>query len=60
LGWDFDTILDQMTFDRFAALNKEWQRRPPAHWLLASFVGYEPPQAPTYVSPDVLASLIRK
>ena len=32
-----------MTFDLFAAMQAEWLRRPPAHWLIARFLGYESP-----------------
>jgi hypothetical protein len=32
-----------MTFDRLAALQAEWRRRPPAHWLIASYLKYKPP-----------------
>ncbi len=32
-----------MSFDRLAALEAEWKRRPPVHWLIAPFLGYKPP-----------------
>ena len=60
LGWDFDTILNQMTFERFAALQKEWERRPPAHWLIAQFLGYEPPQKQEYMTRDAFADFMER
>ena len=34
-----------MTFELWAALHKEWGRRPPVHWLVAWALGYKPPEA---------------
>ena len=31
-----------MTWPMFAAFEREWELRPPVHWLVASFTGYEP------------------
>jgi hypothetical protein len=51
-GWPFETVLDQMSFDRFQALQAEWERRPPAHWLIAKFLGYEAPERKEYMTPE--------
>ena len=53
-GWPFETVLDQMSFDRLKALEAEWKRRPPAHWLIAPFLGYKPPddEEPQYMTPE--------
>ena len=45
-GWGFEQVLDEMNDDRFRALREQWRRQPPAHWLIAAFVGYKPPAAP--------------
>ena len=34
-----------MTFELWAALHREWGRRPPVHWLVAWALGYKPPEA---------------
>lgn len=41
-----------MTFDRFKALQREWALRPPAHWLIAKFLGYEPPEETPHMTPE--------
>ncbi len=49
-----------MSFDRFAALEAEWKRRPPAHWLIAPFLGYKAPDdedAPP-MSPEAARALM--
>lgn len=32
-----------MTWPLWEAFGKEWDRRPPVHWLVSWFVGYKPP-----------------
>ena len=44
LGWTFDEVLDQMTFEMWSAVNDEWRIRPPAHWLVAAYLGHKPPK----------------
>ena len=33
-----------MNDDRFRALQAEWTRHPPAHWLIAHYLGYQEPE----------------
>jgi hypothetical protein len=42
LGWSWDQALDELTVPRFLALQAEWRRNPPAHWLLAAALAYRP------------------
>jgi hypothetical protein len=32
-----------LTVPRFLALQAEWRRHPPAHWLVAAALKYKPP-----------------
>ena len=41
-----------MTWELWAAFKAEWRLRPPVHWLVASFVGYEPPEPTQYMTAD--------
>lgn len=41
-----------MTFPRLEALKAEWQVRPPAHWLIAAYLKYEPPGEKTYMTAE--------
>lgn len=50
-GWTWDEALDTLTTPRFLALQAEWRRRPPAHWLLAALLRYQAPGA----TPEQLA-----
>lgn len=45
-----------MTFPRLAELEKHWQRHPPAHLLVAAFMGYKPPEEQRYGTWDDLLS----
>ena len=49
-----------MSFDRLAALEAEWKRRPPAHWLVAPYLGYKPPdeEPPQYMTPEAAKALM--
>ena len=42
-GWSWDEALDQLTVPRFLALQAEWRRHPPTHWLVAAALKYRPP-----------------
>ena len=42
LGWSWDEALDQLTVPRFLALQAEWRRHPPIHWLVAAALKYRP------------------
>ena len=46
-----------MSFDRLAALEAEWKRRPPAHWLIAWFLDYEPPEQVEYMTPEAARAM---
>jgi hypothetical protein len=35
-----------MTLPRLAAMNVFWNEHPPAHILIAAYVGYKPPTPP--------------
>jgi hypothetical protein len=35
-----------LTFADVRALRESWRRHPPAHWLIAAFIGYKPPRDP--------------
>jgi hypothetical protein len=58
LGWTAAEALDQMTFPLFAALQAEWKLRPPAHWLLAGFVGYRPETKPQYMTAEAARAMM--
>ena len=45
-GWTWDQALDNLTVPRWLALRDCWRRHPPAHWLIASLIGYRPKDAP--------------
>jgi hypothetical protein len=32
-----------MTWPLWEAFREEWRLRPPVHWLVAGYIGYEPP-----------------
>lgn len=49
-GWSWDEALDQLTVPRFLALQAEWRRSPPAHWLIAAALKYKPPSETKAVS----------
>ena len=52
-GWTADAVLDQMTWDLWAAFQNEWRLRPPVHWLVAAFMDFKPSAAPLPgASPD--------
>ena len=42
-GWSWDEALDQLTMPRFLALQAEWRRNPPIHWLIAAALKYRAP-----------------
>ncbi len=46
-----------MSFDRLAALEAEWRKRPPAHWLIAKFLGYEEPAPVEYMTPEAAQAM---
>ena len=46
-GWTWDQALDQLTMPRFLALQAEWRRHPPVHWLVAAALKYRPPERRT-------------
>ena len=41
-GWTWDEV-GRLTIPRLRALRAEWRQRPPVHWLVANYLGYEPP-----------------
>lgn len=41
LGWTWDYIDNNMTMSRLEAYKKYWQKNPPTHQLVASYLGYE-------------------
>ena len=47
-----------MTFELWAAFREEWTIRPPVHWLVARFIGYEPPEAKQYMDADAFKAFI--
>ena len=49
-----------MSFDRLAALEAEWKRRPPLHWLVAPYLGYKPPdeEPPQYMTAEAARALM--
>jgi len=49
--------LDQLTVPRYLALQAEWKRNPPVHWLLAAAVNYRPPGEPTPSRQPTIAEL---
>ena len=51
LGWSWDEALDRLTVPRFLALQAEWRRHPPAHWLVAAALKYQPPGEPAGAAP---------
>ena len=59
-GWTFETILDQMTFPRLDALKAEWKIRPPAHWLIAEYLGYRPTEEKSYMTPDAARDFLAR
>lgn len=42
-GTKWEDWEEQLTVPRLTALRKEWERNPPVHFLVASFVGYKKP-----------------
>ena len=49
-----------MTFDRLDALEKQWKLRPPVHWLIAHFLGYEPPAEKQYMDADAAKEFMKR
>ena len=49
-----------MSFDRLEALEKQWKLRPPVHWLIAHFLGYEPPAEKQYMTPDAARDFMKR
>jgi hypothetical protein len=41
-GWTWREAGD-LTFPQYKALARQWRKTPPAHLLLAGYVGYTPP-----------------
>ncbi len=48
-----------MSFDRFAALQAEWKRRPPVHWLVASYLGYKTPDETQPMTPEAARAFMQ-
>ena len=59
LGWTADEVLDQMTFELWSAFLEEWKLRPPAHWLAAAYLRYEPPKPPQHMDAAAAAEFMR-
>ncbi len=57
LGWSWDEALDQLTVPRFLALQSEWRRHPPTHWLIAAALKYKPPGGPAAQRQSTVAEL---
>ena len=47
-----------MTFELWSAFREEWTIRPPVHWLVAKFVGYQPPGEQDYMDADAFKAFI--
>ncbi|BBE50829.1 hypothetical protein OYT1_ch1272 [Ferriphaselus amnicola] len=41
-GWSWDTIDREMDLMRLAALNHYWDRHPPLHLMVQSYLGIKP------------------
>jgi hypothetical protein len=41
-GWTWDEV-GRLTLPRLRAIYRHFRQQPPAHWLLAAWVGYKPP-----------------
>ena len=57
LGWSWEQALDELTVPRFLALQAEWRRHPPAHWLIAAAMKYRPPGGPAPRAQPTVAEL---
>jgi hypothetical protein len=42
-GWTWAEVEQEMTLPRLEALGRAWRRHPPAHHLLAAYLGYRAP-----------------
>lgn len=49
-GWTWDDTLETLTMTRLRALNRHWERHPPAHKMVAGFCGYKAPQKPAEIA----------
>ena len=38
-GWTWEYIDENMTLPRLYSIYKHWERRPPTHWMIASYFG---------------------
>lgn len=47
-----------MTFALWSAFREEWTIRPPVHWLVAKFVGYQPPDAQSHMDADAFKAFL--
>lgn len=41
-GWSWDTIDREMDLIRFAAMSRYWDRHPPLHLMVQSYLGIKP------------------
>ena len=42
-GWTWDYVRDCLDLPTLHALHGVWRKHPPAHLLIASFLGHKPP-----------------
>jgi len=54
-GWSWDYAEETLTVPRLLALNAYWRSHPPAHLLLAAWLGVKPK---TYENPEQLLGLM--
>ncbi len=57
MGWSWDQALDQLTVPRFLALQAEWRRNPPVHWLIGAALKYRGPGEPAPSRQPAIAEL---
>ncbi len=43
-GWTYDQVGEQFDLPRLKSMMEYWRIRPPVHILVASYVGYKPPE----------------
>jgi hypothetical protein len=45
-GRPWDELENSLTWQRIEALYEYWRKHPPAHVLVAGYLGYKPPEKP--------------